>query len=213
MLSAAPDMFSSFENLFPAFEPGLSPWAVSNDQEPPFVFQAQEPAWIVTPPPSSHEPESSNSLSGSYKHNQVLTTPDSDSPQPILNTCKNSSPVSVMDERKHKRMKSNRESARRSRMRKQKHLDNLRNQVNRLKVSNRQTMNRLSLLVHQNQSVRRENEYLRSESAMLRQRLWDIRQVLLVRQLQQKLNNPSAWPCNNFTSINGGQLQPHSLIT
>lgn len=204
-------MFSSLENLFEACEPGLSPWLVSNDQEPPFFFQAHEPAWVVTPPPSSHEPESSNS--GSYKHTQVLTTPDTVSPEPVLNTSKNSSPVSVIDERKNKRMKSNRESARRSRMRKQKHLDNLRNQANRLKVSNRQTMNRLSLVVHQNQLVRRENEYLRSESDMLRQRLWDIRQVLLVRQLQQNLNKPSAWPCNNFTSINGGQLQPHSLIT
>ncbi|XP_073315491.1 uncharacterized protein [Primulina huaijiensis] len=203
-------MFSSFENLFEAFEPGLSPWGVSDDKEPPFVFHAHEPALVVTPPPTSHEPESSNS--GSYKHTQVLTIPDSGYTEPVLNTSKNSNSGSVIDERKHKRMMSNRESARRSRMRQQKHLENLRNQVNRIKVSNRQTMNRLSLVVHQNQLVLRENEYLRSESAMLRQRLWDIRQVLLVRQLQQNLNS-SACPCNNFTSTNGGQLQHHSLIT
>ncbi|KZV57025.1 Basic leucine-zipper 5 [Dorcoceras hygrometricum] len=200
MLSSLP----SLEDIFPVFEPGSVPWG-SHDQEPPFVFDTKELL-------SSQGPASSDS--GSYKRSRVQTTPDSASSERNLNTCKNSSSSSVIviDERKHKRMISNRESARRSRMRKQKHLDNLRNQVNRLKVANRQTMNRLSLVVQQNQLVRRENEYLSSESAMLRQRLWDIRQVLLVRQLQQNLN-PSAWPCNNFTSINGGQLPHHSLIT
>lgn len=202
-------MFSSLENLFPIFEPGLFPWG-SNDQEPSFVYHAHDPVVVVTPPPSSHEPASSNS--GSFKHSQVLTTPDFGSPEPNLSTSKNSSSGSDIDERKHKRMISNRESAKRSRMRKQKHLENLRSQVSRLKLANRQTMNRLSVAVQQNQLVLRENEYLLSESAMLRQRLWNIRQALIVRELQQNLN-PSAWPCNNFTYINEGQLQHYSLIT
>ncbi|XP_073280543.1 uncharacterized protein [Primulina huaijiensis] len=204
MLSTFPAMF---ENMFPVFEPGLFPWG-SNDPEPPFVFHTHDPVVVVTPPPSSQEPAISDSRS--LKHSKVQTTPDSGSPEPNLNTSKNSSSGSDIDERKHKRMISNRESAQRSRMRKQKHLDNLRSQVYKLKVANRKTMNRLSLAVQQNQLVRQENEYIQSESAMLRQRLWDMRQVLLVRQLQQNLNL-SAWPCNNFTSINGGQLSTSTL--
>ncbi|KAL3844686.1 hypothetical protein ACJIZ3_002089 [Penstemon smallii] len=90
------------------------------------------------------------------------------------------------DERKRKRMISNRESARRSRMRKQKHIENMRDQLNQLEVSNRELTNRLRLVVDQNQLYRRENGFLQSEAVMLRERLWDIRQVLLVRQLQQQ---------------------------
>ncbi|KAJ8439728.1 LOW QUALITY PROTEIN: hypothetical protein Cgig2_009552 [Carnegiea gigantea] len=53
---------------------------------------------------------------------------------------------STMDERKRRRMISNRESARRSRMRKQRHLENLRNQMNRLKTQNREWVNRLRFI-------------------------------------------------------------------
>ncbi|KAI3747835.1 hypothetical protein L6452_10517 [Arctium lappa] len=120
-------------------------------------------------------------------------------------------PVDPIDERKRRRMISNRESARRSRMRKQKHLENLRNQVNRHKAGNREIMNRLRFVSHHGQLVRQENERLRSESVMLRQKLWDIRQVLLVRQLQSQLLS-SAWPCNNNV-ISMNEQNPPSLIT
>lgn len=96
-------------------------------------------------------------------------------------------------------------------MRKQKHLENLRNQVNRLRIGNRELVNRLRVVTHHCQLVRTDNDRLRSESVMLRQRLWDIRQVLLVRQLQQQLAT-SAWPCNNLTSMNDETI-PQPLIT
>lgn len=98
-------------------------------------------------------------------------------------------------------------------MRKQKHLENLRNQVNRLKIGNRELMNRLRVVTHHFELARSDNDRLRSESIILRRRLWDIRQVLLVRQLQQQLPPvPSPWPCNNFTSMNEETI-PQSLIT
>ncbi|KAK6287724.1 hypothetical protein POUND7_013903 [Theobroma cacao] len=95
-------------------------------------------------------------------------------------------------------MISNRESARRSRMRKQKHLENLRNQVNRLRIENRELTNRLRFVLYHCHRVRTDNDRLRSEYSMLQQKFWDIRQILLFKQLQQF---SSAWPCNNVTAM------------
>ncbi|OVA01173.1 Basic-leucine zipper domain [Macleaya cordata] len=97
--------------------------------------------------------------------------------------------VSEADERKKRRMISNRESARRSRMRKQKHLEDLRSQLNRLKTDNREMANRLSLVVQNCQLVRRDNDKLRFESEILRRRLSDIRRILILRKLQQLSTN------------------------
>ncbi|KAE8701167.1 putative DUF26 domain-containing protein 2 precursor [Hibiscus syriacus] len=98
--------------------------------------------------------------------------------------------VPIMDERKRRRMISNRESARRSRMRKQRHLENLRNQANQLRIENQQLSNRLRFLLYHSHRVRTDNDRLRSEYSMLRQ-------ILLFKQLQQFPS--SAWPCNNVT--------------
>ncbi|GFP99946.1 basic leucine zipper 43 [Phtheirospermum japonicum] len=221
MLSTFLATFSSESLLgdpFPLFEPGFPTW---ENHEPVFPFHLpppQEDDPVVFTPQSSHEPVSS----GSDTSNPA---PSPGSGEPIRDYTKNLSSGSdeldrmksnskgsgcggtsllgtTIDERKRRRMISNRESARRSRMRKQKHVDNLRNQVNRLKVENRELMNRLRWVVHHTRLFWTENEYLRSESVVLRQRLWDIRQVLLARQLL----NPT---CIN----NQGLLSPHALIT
>ncbi|XP_020554563.1 ocs element-binding factor 1-like [Sesamum indicum] len=231
MLSAFPVGFPSdsfLGNPFPPFESCFPPW---DSYQTSFVFppppKEEEP--VAFSPQPSQEPVSSNS--GSDTSNPAPVTPNSGSTEPNRNNSKNLSSGSdrssskkvnprsdgtssrlgpVIDERKRRRMISNRESARRSRMRKQRHLENLRNQANRFKVGNREVMNRLRLVVHQTQLIQAENERLRSEAVVLRQRLWDIRQVLLVRQLQQHMN-PSAWPLIN--NVEAGQPLPHSLIT
>ncbi|KAK9270551.1 hypothetical protein L1049_026132 [Liquidambar formosana] len=92
--------------------------------------------------------------------------------------------VCGVDERKRRRMLSNRESARRSRWRKKRHLENLNDQLNRMKLENREYKNRLGLAMHQFQLVQRENDRLRFESAALRARLSDLYQILLTLQLQ-----------------------------
>ncbi|KAL7221704.1 hypothetical protein ACSBR1_023614 [Camellia fascicularis] len=193
MLSAIPAIsFSdgSFGNPFPPFE---TSWGF---QEPFWPFQNQEPAFLPDSGLENSNPKPVSSDSGSDELNRTMNnfSPGSDDPNPSL-----SPTTSNIDERKLRRMISNRESARRSRMRKQKHLENLRNQANRLRVGNRDLMNRLRLVTHHSQLIRAENNRLESESALLRQKLWALRQVLLVRELQQF--TPSAWPCNSITSL------------
>ncbi|XXG55262.1 hypothetical protein AAC387_Pa03g2966 [Persea americana] len=100
--------------------------------------------------------------------------------------------LSVIDERKQRRMISNRESARRSRMRKQKHLDELWSQVVRLRTENRELIDKLNHVLECHDRVLQENNQLREEASNLHQTLRDL-----------QLNNPYAnlqdmeeVPCN-----------------
>lgn len=86
--------------------------------------------------------------------------------------------VYSVDERKRRRMQSNRESARRSRWRKKRHLENITNQLNRLRLENRELKKRLGLTLHQHLLYSLENARLRSESVTLVRRLSDLYRVL-----------------------------------
>lgn len=92
--------------------------------------------------------------------------------------------VYSVDERKLRRMISNRESARRSRWRKKRHLENLTDQVNRLKVQNRELKNRLGLVAQQCHVAWRENDRLSSEFLALQSRLSDLCQILVAMHSQ-----------------------------
>ncbi|KAF2541804.1 hypothetical protein F2Q68_00028656 [Brassica cretica] len=94
-------------------------------------------------------------------------------------------------------MESNRESARRSRMRRQSHIDNLRNQVNQLDLENRELGNRLRLVIYHLQQVNTDNNRLVTEQEMLRLRLSELRRILILRQLQQQ----QQWELNNRRMI------------
>ncbi|GER31005.1 basic-leucine zipper transcription factor family protein [Striga asiatica] len=219
MLSTFPVPFpgdSFFSNPFLTFEPGSLPW---EHHEPGLPFHppnVDEPAVLIPQP--CPEPASSASGSGSDTSN-LAPSPGSNEPFRVKTFTSKTGPIRrnseklvspgsdetspldpVVDDKKLRRMISNRDSARRSRMRKQKHLEDLRDQVNRNKVVNRELMNRLRLVVHQTQMFCAENEFLRSEAAVLRQRLWDVRQVLLTRQLlnQPSVNNPGLYSINSL---------------
>lgn len=79
----------------------------------------------------------------------------------------------IIDERKKRRMISNRESARRSRMRKQKHLDELWSQVVRLRNENYCLVDKLNHLSESHDKVIEENAKLKEENSGLRQMLTD----------------------------------------
>ncbi|KAA8522577.1 hypothetical protein F0562_013062 [Nyssa sinensis] len=117
---------------FPDFQGGFTPW---DCQEPLFVFQQEEL---------------------SKPHELVISNSGSQNPKPVTSDSGSDDPnqtASIVDERKTRRKISNRLSARRSRMRKQKHLENLRNQVNRLRMGNRDLMSRLNLVMQHCQLV------------------------------------------------------------
>ncbi|KAJ0261015.1 hypothetical protein HA466_0042180 [Hirschfeldia incana] len=75
----------------------------------------------------------------------------------------------VINERKQRRMVSNRESARRSRMRKQRHLDELLSQVAWLRSENHQILDKLNKASDRNDLVLQENLILKEENLELRQ--------------------------------------------
>ncbi|KDP31428.1 hypothetical protein JCGZ_11804 [Jatropha curcas] len=82
--------------------------------------------------------------------------------------------LSIIDERKQRRMISNRESARRSRMRKQKHLDELWSQVVRLRTENHNLMDKLNHVSECHDRVLQENARLKEEASDLRQMLTEM---------------------------------------
>lgn len=82
--------------------------------------------------------------------------------------------ISLINERKQRRMISNRESARRSRMRKQKHLDELWSQVVWLRNENHQLMDKLNHVSENHDRVLQENAQLKEEASGLRQMLSDM---------------------------------------
>lgn len=88
--------------------------------------------------------------------------------------------ISIVNERKQRRMISNRESARRSRMRKQRHLDELWSQVIWLRNENHQLIDKLNHVSEYNDRVVEENAQLKEEASELRQKLADM-----------QLNSPS----------------------
>jgi hypothetical protein len=77
--------------------------------------------------------------------------------------------IFVINERKQRRMVSNRESARRSRMRKQRHLDELLSQVAWLRSENHQLLDKLNQASDSNDLVLQENLSLKEENLELRQ--------------------------------------------
>ncbi|BAT77506.1 bZIP transcription factor 11-like [Vigna umbellata] len=83
----------------------------------------------------------------------------------------------VMDERKRKRMISNRESARRSRMRKQKHLDDLASLVTQLRSENHQILTSVTLTTQKYLAVEAENSVLRAQVSELSHRLESLNEI------------------------------------
>ncbi|KAG9148973.1 hypothetical protein Leryth_010587 [Lithospermum erythrorhizon] len=96
----------------------------------------------------------------------------------IQNIASDKNLLILMNERKRKRMESNRESARRSRMRKQKHLDNLMAQVSQLKKDNNQIMTSVSITTQHYMNVEAENSVLRAQMIELTQRLQSLNEII-----------------------------------
>ncbi|GAV61540.1 bZIP_1 domain-containing protein [Cephalotus follicularis] len=86
--------------------------------------------------------------------------------------------LTLMDQRKRKRMISNRESAKRSRMRKQKHLDDLMAQVAQLRKENHQIITSMNITTQQYMNVEAENSVLRAQVGELTSRLQSLNEII-----------------------------------
>ncbi|KAM0943100.1 putative transcription factor bZIP family [Dioscorea sansibarensis] len=81
------------------------------------------------------------------------------------------------EERKKRRMISNRESARRSRMRKQRQLDELWAQVLHLRAANHQLIDELNHVMQDHTKTLNENSKLREEASLLENKLKTLNQT------------------------------------
>ncbi|KAJ7205910.1 hypothetical protein O6H91_11G009300 [Diphasiastrum complanatum] len=87
-----------------------------------------------------------------------------------------------VDERKQKRMLSNRESARRSRQRKQQYLEELREQVLELRAEHSQMLSKVSAVSQQFAQLTQENQFLRIHAMDLSQQLQRLNQNITIQQ-------------------------------
>ncbi|KAL4361106.1 hypothetical protein GQ457_04G001930 [Hibiscus cannabinus] len=86
--------------------------------------------------------------------------------------------TALMNERKRKRMISNRESARRSRMRKQKHLDDLQAQVTQLRQESHRILTGVNITTQHYLNVEAENSVLRAQANELSNRLQSLNEII-----------------------------------
>lgn len=128
---------------------------------------------------------------------ELLSLFEFESPTVIPNSGSEGSNQAVdsTDEKKRKRMLSNRESARRSRSRKKRHLEDLTEQLKRLKIENQELKNQLGLVLNQCHILWRENDRLLSESAALQARLSGLYHVFVA--MQNHPNNHHNFNWNN----------------
>ncbi|KAJ4964621.1 hypothetical protein NE237_016470 [Protea cynaroides] len=84
----------------------------------------------------------------------------------------------VIDQRKRKRMLSNRESARRSRMRKQKHLDELMAQIAQLRKENNEILTSMNVTTQHYLNIEAQNSVLRAQMGELNNRLQSLNEII-----------------------------------
>ncbi|XP_055805677.1 bZIP transcription factor 11-like [Solanum dulcamara] len=101
------------------------------------------------------------------------------------------------DERKRKRMISNRESARRSRMKKHKYLDELLAQVDLLKEQNNQIVTNINMVNQLYLNMEAENSVLKAQVVELSHRLHCVEEII---NCMNSTNDEDLWNYN----VNGG---------
>ncbi|KAG6397382.1 hypothetical protein SASPL_143549 [Salvia splendens] len=114
--------------------------------------------------------------------------------------------------RKRKRMLSNRESARRSRMRKQKLLDDLTAQANHLRAENNHMLSNINVVTHLYLNMESENSILRAQMAELNHRLHALNEITSCLSSSQGLLPAAAGFVEDDEGDFDDLLNPWSLI-
>ncbi|KAL3326327.1 hypothetical protein AABB24_037151 [Solanum stoloniferum] len=107
----------------------------------------------------------------------------------LLNSGSEEDLQQLMDERKRKRMISNRESARRSRMRKQKHLDDLMSQMSNLMKENNEILTSMSVTTQNYLNIEAENSILRAQVFELGKRFESLTKITSVLSYNNGISN------------------------
>ncbi|XP_049389097.1 bZIP transcription factor 53-like [Solanum stenotomum] len=102
-----------------------------------------------------------------------------------------------MDEKKRKRMISNRESARRSRMKKQKLLQDLTGEVNRLQSANKNIVSKIDETTERYAICAAQNNVLRAQAMELTDRLRYLNDVIDSTGLAAGVADPLLKPLQN----------------
>ncbi|KAF3334724.1 ocs element-binding factor 1-like protein [Carex littledalei] len=108
-----------------------------------------------------------------------------------------------LEQRKRRRMDSNRESARRSRMRKRKQLEDLMAEVDRLKASRNAAVMALATVNQHYMAVEAENSVLRTQHAELSNRLHAMNEII---NYMNGINNNNSNNPNGFDPLLGSGL-------
>ncbi|MBA0857203.1 hypothetical protein Goshw_008957 [Gossypium schwendimanii] len=162
--------------MFSTVSANFSPDSMlDNDPIPDIETNIMKWDWLELFSPSQSTGSPRSSGTGSDEAKQSLTGGSTSS----LKDQKQRVPT--IDERKLRRMISNRASARRSRMRKRNYLENLTNEVKQLQIQNQELNNRLKSLSDLNHCLRIDNNRVRFECSILQQEVLDMRQLLVFR--------------------------------
>ncbi|KAJ0639868.1 putative transcription factor bZIP family [Helianthus annuus] len=103
-----------------------------------------------------------------------------------------------MDQREQRRMISNRESAKRSRMKKQKHLNDLMTQLSQLRSENNRVVSSISMITQHYVSLEAENSVLTARVTELGQRLRSLNEILEFMKQQQVVDTGSWFPDEHY---------------
>ncbi|KAJ1701704.1 hypothetical protein LUZ63_001483 [Rhynchospora breviuscula] len=118
-----------------------------------------------------------------------------------LETTEQENTLTAEYSRRLRRMKSNRESARRSRIRKRIHLEELRIELDQLQAQKHDLRTQLGSVLSRSSLVRQENKRLQIEALLFKKRLDEAQTLLLINRLQRVNNVPQ-----NFQAFRRGQV-------
>jgi len=113
----------------------------------------------------------------------------------------------LMEQKKKKRKQSNRDSARRSRMRKQKHLDDLTAQVQLLQKENGLVLTQLNITTQHYLKLQAQNSILMAQKTELSQTLHSFNHIITLINTTTPSNNNFHY-CNNNNSNNNNFMNP-----
>ncbi|CAO2187894.1 unnamed protein product [Urochloa humidicola] len=104
-----------------------------------------------------------------------------------------------MELKRKRRMESNRESAKRSRQRKQQHLDDLNSQVDQLRSTKQQLITAVNITTQNYAAAEAQNSVLRTQMIELESRLSALRDIICYMNAKLQVSNAAAINANPST--------------